>query len=274
MFWLAFSANAAAAVAVLLTLGFSSSHSLIRPALLPLLLCLGFYTIPLNRNGLPSKLLAGCTSMNTVGTICQYLDFALISRWSFRARGPTSTRGGLRNVVQPPSSKRPTPNASMWKQLKWGLYTLTAWRATATPWQAKNVPPFDKHNPDRIPSRASFLGKKALTLALCLLTVDLLGLAPQDAQGNSVRFSWEKVGFFSRFGSLSTEDLVTRVLVTAVAWASIHCILQMFYCALAIVAVATGLTGVEEWPPMFGSVRECYSIRQFWGYVLFLQLNS
>lgn len=43
--------------------------------------------------------------------------------------------------------------------------------------------------------------------------------------------------------------------------------MQAFYTAMVITAVGIGLTGVEGWKPLFGSLADCWSVRQLWGLV-------
>ena len=248
---------------VLLVLAFTPSDSFIRPALLPLLLALAFYIIPLNRDYLPSKLQASLVTLHTVGILLQYLDFGLISRWSFSARGPTSSRGGQRNANLGLASRKaleqgPNP-PTVWSRLRWGLFATTAWRAPSTPWEVKNVPPFDIHEPTRVPTRARFLADSMMTLVLCLVIIDVISLAPKSD------VSWQKHVLFARLSEISVEEIAARVFILSVGWVSIYCMIQAFYCSVAILAVATNVTTVNLWPPIFGSIKECYSIRQFWG---------
>ena len=49
---------------------------------------------------------------------------------------------------------------------------------------------------------------------------------------------------------------------------SIYCSMSNLYAALSIVAVATGLYEPRDWPPLFGSPLDAYTVRNCWGYVL------
>ncbi|CAI6342065.1 unnamed protein product [Periconia digitata] len=265
--WLVLAANAVQTMLIIFTVAYSSSNSWIRPAIFPLLAWLSLQILPLNRGGLPSKLLAGCVSINTVASMCQYLDVALISRWSFAAGGPTSRRGGTQNVFNASEklASTATDTDSLWTRFKWGFFAYSAWRAPATPWQVKNVPAFDPHNPNVVPSRSRFLTHTLKKFLLCVLIIDFLSMAPQDPKRHADIFADNKVSFFGRWTAISAEDMIIRVVVTLVGWTSIYCVLQMTYCTLSIVAVATHLTGVEVWPPIMGSFSDIYSIRRFWG---------
>ena len=49
---------------------------------------------------------------------------------------------------------------------------------------------------------------------------------------------------------------------------SIYCSMSNLYAALSIVAVATGLYEPRDWPSLFGSPVDAYTVRNCWGYVL------
>ncbi|MCJ1239557.1 hypothetical protein MMC14_007555 [Varicellaria rhodocarpa] len=267
--WLTVALNALQSSIVLLVLAFSPPNSLIRPALFPLLIVLTLYILPLNRHYLPTKLQSSLFTHHTVGIFLQYLDCALISRWSFSTRGPTSGRGGLPNTNRSLAARESGPGKepTVWSRLKWGLFAITAWRYTATPWEVKNVPPFDPREPKRLPSRSRFLGDSAMMMTLCLIFLDLMSLG-DEPEKNPIMFAAEKVGFFTRLSEISVEEAVMRVVVTLAFWFSVYCVLQAFYTFMAVIAVDAGVTTIDEWPPLFGSVKDCYSIRQFWGSVI------
>ena len=267
--WLTVALNALQSSIVLLVLAFSPPNSLIRPALLPLLIVLTLCIIPLNRHYLPTKLQSSLFTHHTVGILLQYLDCGLISRWSFSAGGPTSGRGGLPNANHSLAARKSEPGkkeTTVWSRLKWGLCVITAWRYTATPWEVKNVPPFHPHDPKRLPSRSRFLGDSAMVMTLCLFFLDLMSLG-DEPEMNPIMFAPEKVGFFARLSEISAEEATMRVVVTLAFWFSVYCVLQAFYSFMAIIAVDARVTTLGVWPPLFGSVKDCYSIRQFWGFV-------
>lgn len=147
--------------------------------------------------------------MKSVGTICQYLDSVLISRWSYSAQGPTSSLGGQRNI------------------------------------QLESTPARSKHG-----SNGTSKGSQ--------------GHPKDPAQGATV-FAPDKVAFFRRLGNVSAQDVIIRFVVSAIGWTSIFCVLNACYSLLAIISVTTGLAPVDQWPPLFGKLADCYSIRQFWG---------
>ena len=47
-----------------------------------------------------------------------------------------------------------------------------------------------------------------------------------------------------------------------------YCALSGLYATLSIISVATGLYEPGDWPHLFGSLRDAYTLRKCWGYVL------
>lgn len=106
-------------------------------------------------------------------------------------------------VARKAREQAPTP-LTVWKRLRWGLFATTAWRAPSAPWEVKNVPPFDVHEPKRVPTRARFLGDSMMTLVLCLVVIDVISLAPESDN------SWQKHGLFARLSEISVEEVAAR----------------------------------------------------------------
>lgn len=45
----------------------------------------------------------------------------------------------------------------------------------------------------------------------------------------------------------------------------VYCIANGSYILNSIISVSLGLSTPKEWPPLFGSITSCYSIRRAWG---------
>lgn len=268
IFWFGIILNALGVAMIVIVLSFAPPNSFLRPALFPLVVALGLYTITFNREGLSSKAQASFVTIHTVGMILQYVDYGLISRWAFNAQGPTSLRGGQYTRTRSPASfsadERETKSPTVWARIKWGLFAATAWRAVGTPWEVKNTPTFDKREPKRIPTRRKFLGHTLAKLMLCLLVLDALSLG-QKPENNATDFTWQKVAIFARWREVSIEEISSRIIISLLCWASMYCIIQAVYCSMALIAVAIYITPIDAWPPLFGSIKESYSLRQFWG---------
>ncbi|KAI0534843.1 membrane bound O-acyl transferase family-domain-containing protein [Xylaria digitata] len=256
--------QAVALSTVVFVLAFTPDNSLIRPALLPLLTALATYTIPLNLHQFPHEVISNLLSMHTVGLVFQHVDFGLISRWSYSARGPTSSRGGQRNANLGLADRKKLEHRppSLWQRLEWGLFAATAWRAPGTPWEVKGTP---RVRP--VPSRSRFLAQNLLKLAVSLLVIDILAVIGGEPkpEENAFNFAWDKVRFLIRLREVSVDEAVLRAVVLCVCWVTTYYSIQAFYCFSAIVGVATGVTALESWPPMFGSLTDMYTVRNFWG---------
>lgn len=63
----------------------------------------------------------------------------------------------------------------------------------------------------------------------------------------------------------SRDHLGVRVAATLLFWAGTYCLLDAGYCFTSMISVAFDLTEPDEWPPLFGSIGDAYSIKRFWG---------
>lgn len=260
-------------------LGFTNRTSAFRPVtvllscLFPLLLFFPPYRV-FDRSRPLSAFFAG----NTLGFFLQFLDAAIISRWSFDARGPTSAEGGMPHIVKPDQNsadvrKSKVPSNRAWlKRLAFGLWIALPLgpRLVNTPWQVTGTPEFPAR---QVPSRAELLRKAVARLITCLLIFDLVGIIngkdDPTNQKNQELFNWSRVPLFARVSAVSGQEILVRMGVSFFMWLIGYCVVQAIYSAMEIIAVASGLTGVEGWKPLFGSLSDCWSIRQFWGSVLF-----
>ena len=249
-------------------LGFTAANSTIRLAIFPLMTAIVCSTVSSNPNEISnSRSLSAAICGGTAGNILQYLDYALLSQWSYEAQGPTSAQSGQHNVKETPATKKRTSKTqNLWGRASFGLFAITASRLPNTPWEVKNTPSFYSDNPNRVPSRFQFLLKSALTLAACLLVLDLSSFSGDNEQ-NPVLYSWSRVPFFARLEDVSVEEIATRAMATFAMWVVGYCIVQALYCTVSFVCVACGLTAVEAWRPIFGSLTACWSVRSFWGSV-------
>ncbi|KAJ3580174.1 hypothetical protein NPX13_g392 [Xylaria arbuscula] len=252
-------------------LTFTSPNSISRPAFFPIILGLTVYILPNIHDSVQTDAQASFFTTSVVGIFLQYLDFGLISRWSFLARGPTSDRG-RQPVLKPNAVACKTGEdygheTSCWTRLKWGVDAIMLWRAPGTIWEAKGTPHFDSHDSARVPSRSRFLRKTIAKLLLSWLVFDLLSLLPpMTAQQREEAFMWQKVPFFSRVSdAASAQEILIRVQSTFLFWLATYFILDMFYCAASLLGVMLGFGAVDRWRPLFGSVTQSSSIRRFWG---------
>lgn len=105
-----------------------------------------------------------------------------------------------------------------------------------------------------------------IPLGLELATTILAALILGSCEASD--FSAEKATILRRLwgGSVSLHELAVRFLVS-VSWIGLSISrLTLFHTLLSIIFVAgLGFDTLEDWPPLFGSVLESYTIQRFWG---------
>ncbi|KAE8365522.1 membrane bound O-acyl transferase family-domain-containing protein [Aspergillus caelatus] len=245
-------------------LGFTAVDSIARPALLPLLFLLTLYTLPLN-DAIPHPVVHGLVNFNTVGVFFQYLDCACISRWSYLAGGPTSARGGQRNLRSEPkqgSTGRATASfGDVLARLRFGTSLVTSWRAAGTPWEVRGTPRFEQ-----VPSRGRFLIETVLYLTSEILILDALSLPKGGRlEENALNFAWDRVRLLSRLQQISGEEISLRLKALLGFWLGTYYSIRVMHHILAIVGVITGIKDVHRWPAIFGPLSQTYTLRRFWG---------
>ena len=227
-----------------------------------------------------SRLLSTLLAANTLGFSFQYLDAAIISRWSFDAQGPTSAQGGMPHIVHQGhdtskiAKSRDRSNRTWLNRLAFGFWIALplSTRLVNTRWQVTGTPEFPAR---RLPSRSELLGRASVRLITYILILDLFGtlIGKDDPTDNTNQelFNWSRVPLFARLSAITGQEILVRMGVSFFMWFLAACVLQVLYSAMQIVAVGSGLTGVEGWKPLFGNLSDCWSVRQFWGWV-FIEL--
>jgi hypothetical protein len=262
-----------------LVLGFTHPTSTIRLVAFPLQCLFVLLTfvppIPVFDS---SRVFSNIYGVATVCCFLQYIDAGLLSRWSFDARGPTSANGGMLHIVKRDHNSSCGGKTSdhtkrdLLARLRFGIWIGIPWnpRLIHTPWQVTGTPDFPA---GRIPSRAEFLCKAVLRLVAYFLFADLVTtMGSRDAsmaKRNQKLFDGSRVPFFARLGSTNGEEVMIRFGATLFFGLTTYVSVQIFHTVAQIVAVGSGLSGVEGWKPMYGSLTDCWSIRQFWGSVVF-----
>ena len=249
-----------------LVLGFTSKSSPFR--VLGILPMLGYVLLALRNSeahrGAFHQLFLIMSMGSTVTIAFQNLDSAVLSCWTYSARGPTSDLGGQKNLQtnDPNYSKAPLTS-----KLVFGWEEAFRARSASSPWEVPNVPKFfptDKH-PDRLPTKAQFLRYAALRCLVSFGLVDLIGWMGRDASMNAVNFGSHRIPLLARWQEVSGEELALRLVCSVLHWLVAFCVLQGIYYGAAIVCVGLGWGKIERWPPLFNRMTHCWSIRRFWG---------
>ena len=257
---------------IVLVLGFTPPGSPLRPlGLIPVIGCvqLSIHAIHIedrNIDALHMSIFVG----STTSMLMQYLDSVLLSRWSYEAQGPTSALGGQKPLRTLSSASQPEGNylsSTFSSRLRFGWEEAFRARSTRTPWQVNHVPSFFPDRPTMVPTKTQFLYWMALEFLLSVLILDAKSLMGQgeDASMNSVYFASSQVPLFVRLRNVTIEEVILRLMASIMHWVATICLLQVIYDGAAIVVIALGLGRIERWPPLFNSLTECWSVRQFWG---------
>jgi hypothetical protein len=67
--------------------------------------------------------------------------------------------------------------------------------------------------------------------------------------------------------SITDQGIWWQAISVWCFWLSAYGAISMQYTLLSIVTVALGISEPVDWPPVFGSFSDAYTIRRAWGYV-------
>ncbi|KAL8686046.1 MAG: hypothetical protein Q9224_005569 [Gallowayella concinna] len=245
--------------------GFVAPSSIFRLALLPVIVWSVYEVLPICLEATGTILWGALAGSFSISSLIQYIDTALLSRWSADSRAPTHiVKGGTYdNTSREQRQPVKTPAPTKWQRLKFGYQISVSTRKVGTPYQVKGISPFSTEDPPHLPSRGAFLLTKATTLMASYLLLDLSNLANQPEQNQTLyhpsRISWTNPDNFA------PEQLLVRSVTALGFWLNLYCIIQFYMGAFAFFMVGIGVSRVEYWPPSFGPMSEAYTVRRFWG---------
>ena len=150
----------------------------------------------------------------------------------------------LRKIGQ----KKPTSEMTFGERLVWAVSLLTALRGTG--WAHE---PTDQIPPRPTTSRRKFIASQFLWI---IFYSTLLDVAFFHRQENPC---FSKGGpSFTAFGWWWRTTVWIHIVM-------VYCSLSRMHATLSIVSVATGLYEPGNWPHLFGSLHDAYTVRQCWG---------
>lgn len=126
-----------------IVVGFVPPDSFIRPAVLPTLLLCVYHVIPICLEATGTVLSAALAGAFSISSLFQYIDIALVSRWTPTTQGPTRVTKGSTYDLSQRSTVPPTYAAKLtaWERLRFGYFTSLSTRKVGTPYQVPGVPP-------------------------------------------------------------------------------------------------------------------------------------
>ncbi|KAG5301928.1 TRI7-like toxin biosynthesis protein [Histoplasma ohiense] len=200
----------------------------------------------------------------------EVFDNVCLSKVSYHAVGVARVGARKKNDDDDPDT------TSAWSRfcdkVRWSVDIAINKRHINRADQPRNVPLFDSSRPQHVPSRRSFLLFRAARFILLYLALDLITSQPlEDAQ---VKFAAGKERIFTR---VLARDISPAEIGEALGIIMAHCVcgymsLLLGYDFFSLVAV--GLCGgrVSDWRPLFGDIRQVYTIRTFWRRLFWHQL--
>ena len=245
-------------------IGFTDSSSILRAAALPVLISYNFFVFPTYLHFSYHKVWALIAAAQNIVCVLQYLEIAVRWKWSFNSHGYLTCKNDDARAL----GKMETLDASkatIWDRLYFGYWCTFAGRLCGTQFEVKHVPFFSAKDPSYNPSRGQFLLQRTRACLLCYIFMDLVTNIPADVEQSRITFAPENVPYLARVGEYPAELIAARIVTTVIVWASSYAIVDLYMNLAALVRVGVGLDDAKFWRPNFGSIRESYSIRRFWG---------
>jgi hypothetical protein len=186
---------------------------------------------------LPRGVVASIASGTTFADVLQYPDLVILSGRSFDDdgapvvfEGQTRYPSGAANAEADGTKKAKAASvkssasllSDLYQRLQYGCFISSAPRLIGTKHQVKNVPPYKTSNQAYIPSRTSFLLRKALTICVCYLPFDLATSTAKPAE-NHISYSVDKIPFFSRLGDVDGAEISKKLVEGAGYWTASYC---------------------------------------------------
>ncbi|KAL8851921.1 MAG: hypothetical protein Q9221_003132 [Calogaya cf. arnoldii] len=195
-----------------LVLGFTSRDSPLRTLGLAPILAYVYLALHASRihNDNTNQLYLNTLTGSTASIALQYLDSALLSRWAYTARGPTSGLGGQKSLRDGKIGQHRPVTTTFTSRLVFGWEETFRARSARSPWEVKNVPSFDPKRPHAVPTKAQFLRWAALRCLVSFFLVDLVSYLGRDASMNVVYFAHSKIPVFTRWHHVTAEELILR----------------------------------------------------------------
>lgn len=237
---------------------FTKRSSRVRHALL-LVSLVGIYAVfPTYVDRLPTRVVASIVAGMTFANVLSYVDWILLCQWSYE--------GG--NVYQ--KGRSSSRLSDVYNRLRYGFFVNANPRLIGIE-PVKNTPAYKTSDPQYIPSRASFLVRKSIIVCACYVILDL-ATSITNAADNPTRYAVEKIPLFGRWGEVTREEIITKLIGGVGYWAASYCTIQCYMGAWAFLCVACG-SDPQFWRPYFGPLSEGYTIRRFWGSVSRVKLT-
>lgn len=137
-------------------------------------------------------------------------------------------------------------------------------RGIRTPWQVSRLPDFPGYlTHDKRISRRQFIARQALTSIWVYFIFDMIHEQWKDLPPHVKKMAYGP-GTEILSAKANIGQICARVALSAAFLLWVKTFLDYFYRLFSIISVGIGLTCPEDWPPLFGSIWNVYSLRNFW----------
>lgn len=146
-------------------------------------------------------------------------------------------------------------------------------RRIGTSWQAKNIPipihiPIPREQgPKAGQGRIPWVVRRLVPTALAYLCLDgITASAAAAAPPDPSLFASDKAGLsLYPLSQRDAGDFLLRFLVTASVWTQMYLANTLLYNLVCIVSVGLHLSEPKDCPPLYGSIGQACTLRDFWG---------
>ncbi|KAF1848728.1 uncharacterized protein K460DRAFT_364714 [Cucurbitaria berberidis CBS 394.84] len=144
---------------------------------------------------------------------------------------------------------------TLWERFAWACsLMIPSHRGIGWNWQVKNVPADANQHLPKWAYVRKHVGKMLLAYIRSAAMLVILGYSSSMEQRLASSNSRAKLVFVNALIGWSGAIWV---------WDRLNC----FYSLLAAVSVALGICNTSQWPPLMGSIRDAWSVRQMWSVV-------
>lgn len=167
--------------------------------------------------------------------------------------------------IRTDGSKEDASKLSPIRRFLWAFELVSVTRGIGWDWRVSGIPKFSPQ------TRAQFLRTRLVKYVAMYAGLYLTGLSCRSILNEFTNVSDPRL----RNALLSvTSNTVFFYVFIVLGWAmTIYSHFGLFMLPLSVLCVGLKIgpsawQNIESWPPTFGSLKEAYSIRRFWGYVV------
>ena len=133
-------------------------------------------------------------------------------------------------------------------------------------WGVAYIPSWDRKRSGYVPSRKRFLQSRLWDVTWTAACIYLHHYYPLYVELDD--FTGVPNGFLRRMHDVSAREAVVRLYITLGGLLEVYCALRGLYSVASLVGVVLFDDAPVCWPPLFGSLKDAYSLRRYYSYAL------